>query len=236
MRPFPTLRNPRPRFLDVARMRETRPPLPSSALHPSGDNRPDVGRLSARCAHLCIDMQRMFAEPTAWQTAWMPRVLPRVRRLAEAHPERTIFTRFIPAEHPGEGRGTWASYYERWSSMTRERLAPEMIELVSDLARLVPPAQVVDKHVYSPWLGTGLDAQLQDRGVDTLIVTGAETDVCVLAAVLGGVDRGYRILLATDALCSSCDEAHDAMLVMYRMRYGHQVVTLSTAAILERWT
>jgi nicotinamidase-related amidase len=119
--------------------------------------------------------------------------------------------------------------------MTRAHLAPEMIDLVPDLARLAPPAEVIDKSVYSPWLETGLDDRLQGRGVDTLIVTGAETDVCVLAAVLGGVDLGYRIVLATDGLCSSCDEAHDALLLMYRMRYGHQVETMTVAEILDRW-
>ena len=180
-------------------------------------------------------MQRMFAETTDWQTPWMNRVLPQVCRLAATHPERTVFTRFIPAARPGEGRGTWATYSRRWAGMTRERLDPGLIDLVPDLARLAPPAEIVDKTVYSPWLETGLDARLKARGVDTLIVTGAETDVCVLAAVLGGVDLGYRIVLATDALCSSCDEAHDALLLMYRMRYGHQVETMTTAEILDRW-
>ncbi|WP_281407382.1 isochorismatase family cysteine hydrolase [Methylobacterium sp. P1-11] len=206
---------------------------------PTEGHRPEApspgGSLGKGCVHLCVDMQRMFAEPTDWQTPWMNRVLPQVCRLAAAHPERTIFTRFIPAARPGEGRGTWSSYSQRWATMTRERLAPEMIDLVPDLARLAPAAEVVDKTVYSPWLETDLDARLRARDVDTLIVTGAETDVCVLAAVLGGVDLGYRIVLATDALCSSCDEAHDALLLMYRMRYGHQVETMSTAEILDRW-
>ena len=193
------------------------------------------GALGRGCVHLCVDMQRMFAETTDWQTPWMNRVLPQVCRLAAAHPERTVFTRFIPAARPGEGRGTWATYSRRWAGMSRERLDPGLIDLVPDLARLAPPAEIVDKTVYSPWLETGLDARLKARGVDTLIVTGAETDVCVLAAVLGGVDLGYRIVLATDALCSSCDEAHDALLLMYRMRYGHQVETMTTAEILDRW-
>jgi hypothetical protein len=35
------------------------------------------------------------------------------------------------------------------------------------------------------------------------------------------------LVLATDGLCSSCDEAHDALLLMYRMRYGHQVETMT---------
>lgn len=208
--------------------------------HPSTDSpRPEPetagGTLGRGCVHLCVDMQRMFAEPTDWQTPWMNRVLPHVCRLAATHPERTVFTRFIPAARPGEGRGTWATYSRRWAGMTRERLDPGLIDLVPDLARLAPPAEIVDKTVYSPWLETGLDARLRARGVDTLIVTGAETDVCVLAAVLGGVDLGYRIVLATDGLCSSCDEAHDALLLMYRMRYGHQVETMTTAEILDRW-
>lgn len=191
--------------------------------------------MSPDCVHLCVDMQRMFAEPTEWQTEWLPRVLPRVVKIVAAHPERTVFTRFIPARHPGEGRGTWAAYYERWASMTLERLAPGMVEIVPQLARFAPPAEVVDKFVYSPWLGTDLDERLRARGVDTLVVTGSETDVCVLSTVLGGVDLGYRIVLVTDALCSSCDEAHDAMLTMYHSRYGQQVETATTEELLRRW-
>mgnify|MGYP002653434340 CR=1 FL=1 len=45
---------------------------------------PEGERLGARCAHLCVDMQRLFADDTEWRTPWMPRVLPRVTRIAEA--------------------------------------------------------------------------------------------------------------------------------------------------------
>lgn len=66
------------------------------------------GALTSSCAHLCVDMQRLFYEPTDWRIEWMARVAPSVGRLVEHRPERTIFTRFIPAERPGEGRGAWA--------------------------------------------------------------------------------------------------------------------------------
>jgi hypothetical protein len=102
---------------------------------------------------LCVDMQRMFAESTEWKMPWLPRVLPNIVAIGAAHPERTLFTRFIPAKTPGQAGGMWRHYYERWSSMTIERLGPEMIELVPDLARFVPPARTFDKHVYSPWRG-----------------------------------------------------------------------------------
>jgi nicotinamidase-related amidase len=191
--------------------------------------------LTERCVHLCVDMQRLFAEPTAWHTPWMERVLPVVERLAAAWPERTIFTRFIPARRPGEGHGTWRRYWERWASMTLEALPPGMTDLVPSLARLVPPAEVVDKRHYSPWLDPALDERLRARDAEALIVSGAETDVCVLATVLGAVDRGYRVVVPTDALCSSSDRTHDALLTLYRERYGQQVETATAEEILRAW-
>ncbi|ACA16864.1 isochorismatase hydrolase [Methylobacterium sp. 4-46] len=193
------------------------------------------GPLGEDAIHVCVDMQNLFARDTAWHTPWLPRVLPRVRELAARSPERTVFTRFVPARHPGEGRGTWRRYYERWSSMTIDALGEEMVELVPDLAGFAPPARVVDKHVYSPWLEPGLDHALRDLGAETLVITGGETDVCVLATVLGAVDRGYRVVLATDGLCSSCDETHDAMLTLYQQRFGQQLETATIDQILHNW-
>ena len=53
---------------------------------------------------------------------------------------------------------------------------------------------------------------LTKHRVDTLIISGGETDVCVLSTVLSAVDLGYRIILVEGALCSSSDESHDAIL------------------------
>ncbi len=191
--------------------------------------------LGASCRHLCVDMQRLFAEDTEWRTPWMPKVIPQVCRLVALHPERTVFTRFVPAERPGQGAGTWRGYYERWSGMTIERLGREMVELVPELAAFVPPAAVLDKRVYSPWHESPLHAELQRDAVDTLVVSGGETDVCVLSTVLGAIDRGYRIVIATDALCSSSDEAHDALLTVYETRYSQQVEAVATEVIVEAW-
>ena len=193
------------------------------------------GPLTKSCAHLCVDMQNLFAEDTEWHTPWLRRVLPVVERIARARPDRTIFTRFIPAERPGQGEGTWRRYWERWSSMTLEALPPGGVDLVAPLAELVPPAEVFDKRVYSPWVEPGLHDRLRARGVDTLVITGAETDMCVLAAVLGAVDRGYRVVVPTDAICSSSDRMHDALLTLYRERYGQQVETVPSEEILRGW-
>lgn len=185
--------------------------------------------------HLCVDMQRMFAESTEWKMPWLPRVLPNIVSLTAARPEFTIFTRFIPADRPGQGVGMWRRYYERWASMTIDRIGATMVGLVPELAEFVPPAKIFDKHVYSPWAGSDLHLQLRGAGVDTVIITGGETDVCVLSTMLGAIDWGFRVILVQDALCSSADETHDAMMNIYMSRFGEQVETVTTATLLESW-
>ena len=39
----------------------------------------------------------------------------------------------------------------------------------------------------------------------------------------------------TDALCSSADETHDAMMNVYTNRFGEQVETVTTDTLLESW-
>ncbi|ODT05969.1 MAG: cysteine hydrolase [Kaistia sp. SCN 65-12] len=191
------------------------------------------GPLGANWVHLCIDMQRMFAEPTEWHAPWVGRVLPEVVQLVEMGPERTVFTRFIPPRSADEVGGTWRRYYQRWAAMTGEQLDPAMLELIPALALHVPPARVLDKPIYSPWLGSRLHGDLMAAGVDTVVISGAETEVCVMAAVIGAIDLGYRVIIATDAICSSADSTHDAMGHIYDSRFGMQVETAEVVEIVE---
>jgi nicotinamidase-related amidase len=43
--------------------------------------------------------------------------------------------------------------------------------------------------MYSPWTEGRLD-ELMAAQFDTLVITGGETDMCVLATVLGAIERG----------------------------------------------
>jgi len=191
--------------------------------------------LTERTVHLCVDMQRIFSSEGPWPTPWMERVLPVVADIAGRFPERTVFTRFITPERPAAMPGMWRHYYERWRETTRERIDPGLLDLMPPLKRLAPPATVIDKTRYSGFAEAQLAAHLSDRGADGLIVTGSETDVCVLATVLGAVDLGYRVIVVRDAICSSSDEGHDALLKVYHRRYSEQIETASAQEVLRRW-
>jgi nicotinamidase-related amidase len=181
-------------------------------------------------------MQRIFSAEGPWATPWMQRVLPVVVEIATRHPERTVFTRFIPPQRPQDMPGMWQSYYRRWQESTRERIDPALLELLPDLARFCPPAVVINKARYSGFAEPYLLAHLHERAADGLVVTGSETDVCVLATVLGAVDLGYRVIVVTDAVCSSSDEGHDALLEVYHRRYAEQIETAKAETVLGLWS
>ena len=103
------------------------------------------------------------------------------------------------------------------------------------LAALCPPAAVIDKTRYSGFAEPKLLAHLREREADALIISGSETDVCVLATVLSAVDLGYRVIVIRDAVCSSSDEGHDMLMRLYHTRFSEQIETADAATILSRW-
>ncbi|MDQ6869960.1 MAG: cysteine hydrolase [Pseudomonadota bacterium] len=120
----------------------------------------------------------------------MKTVLPRVAAIAKRFPERTIFTRFIPPQKPEDMPGMWRRYYEN-GGRRRENISTHDCWTSCRLFQIwLPTALVIDKPVYSAFAGHQLHHELMRRRSDTLILTGAETDVCVLSTALGAIDHG----------------------------------------------
>jgi nicotinamidase-related amidase len=162
----------------------------------------------------------------------MERVLPVVATLAGRHPGRTVFTRFIPPERPA--RHVAALLHALAGGDPR---IPQLGFAGADAAAgaLCPPATVIDKTRYSGFAEPRLLAHLREREADALIISGSETDVCVLATVLSAVDLGYRVIIVRDAVCSSSDEGHDMLLRLYHTRFSEQIETADADTILSRW-
>jgi nicotinamidase-related amidase len=45
----------------------------------------------------------------------------------------------------------------------------------------------------------------------------------VLSTVLDAVNIGLGVVIVEDALCSSSDAGHDALMTMYRLRFTEQI-------------
>ena len=165
----------------------------------------------------------------------MERVLPVISDIAAGHPERTVFTRFITPMRAEDRPGQWQSYYRKWQKATRSELASGQLELVYELARFAPPAAVIDKPFYSAFADTALLPYLLEKNITTLLLTGAETDVCVLSTTLSAVDLGYRVILVENALCSSSDQGHDALMTMYKTRMSEQIELVQAEELAALW-
>lgn len=79
---------------------------------------------------------------------------------------------------------------------------------------------VIDKPGKGAFYATGLHAILSGSGVDTLVVCGVTTEVCVHTTVREGNDRGYRCLVPGDACASYFPAFHTAGLAMIKAQGG----------------
>ena len=71
---------------------------------------------------------------------------------------------------------------------------------------------VVDKNASSPFNGTGIDQILRNLQLDTLVLAGMATDMCVETTARDAADRGYNVIVAEDAVATFFEEHHNAAL------------------------
>src|SRR5688500_4184857 len=79
---------------------------------------------------------------------------------------------------------------------------------------------VVDKRYYDGFNGTVLDGALRARGITTLVVTGTMTDICVLAPVVGGFNREYRMIVVGDGVATLWPGIQHAVLDILGRAYA----------------
>lgn len=91
------------------------------------------------------------------------------------------------------------------------------------------------KKRYDCFIGTDLDFTLRAHGVNTLYVTGVNTNSCVLSTVAAACSRDYAVVVVEDCVDTMDGPAlHDAALACIRTAFGF--VVASEALELEALT
>jgi ureidoacrylate peracid hydrolase len=201
----------------------------------------------ASTALLVIDMQRGFIEPgEPMEVPPAREAIPRVRTLVElfrAKNRPVVFTEFVYSEqapllvgalHPEHRRaepGTPRGFGHPSSSCHEDDPS------VATVAALAPRPDelVIRKRWYDAFAGTPLDGALRARGVDTLVVTGTMTDICVLATVVGAFNREYRVTVVEDAVATLWPEIQHASLDIIGRAYGRVVSMKEVADLVGTW-
>ena len=192
--------------------------------------------MSSSAVHVVIDMQRLFLEGTAWGSRNTQTLVAPILGLLRHRPSAAIFTRFITPRRKEDAPGTWSYFYDHWPSVLQDNMDPALLDLVPEFTGFVPPGEIADKFTYSAFADGDFSDRLRRRGADALIFSGVETDVCVLLTALDAVDRGYRVVIATDAVGSTVDKAHEATLDHVYPRFDKQIELASVAEIIAAWS
>jgi nicotinamidase-related amidase len=125
--------------------------------------------------------------------------------VGELHPEHR---RAAPGAPRGFGRPSSSCLAGEANVATIAELAPRPDELV------------VQKPCYDAFHGTVLDGALRARGITHLVITGTLTDICVLATVVGGFNREYRMTVVEDAVATLWPQIQEATLDIIARAYG----------------
>ena len=200
-----------------------------------------------RTALLVVDMQRAFVdEGQAMAVPPAREAVPRIQELLAIFREKglpVVFTEFtyspgapllvgeLHPEHRPAVPGASIGFGRPSSSCLA---GEDNVHVVPDLA---PRADelVVRKHYYDGFNGSVLDGALRARGVTTLVVTGTMTDICVLATVVGGFNREYRMVVVEDAVATRWPEIQRATLDIIRRAYARVVSAKEVADEMARW-
>ena len=71
---------------------------------------------------------------------------------------------------------------------------------------------VIDKNASSPFNGTGIDQLLRNLNLETLVMVGMATDMCVETTARDAADRGYNVIVVEDATATFFEHHHRAAL------------------------
>ena len=104
-----------------------------------------------------------------------------------------------------------------------------------DVLRPLEKEIVIDKPGYSAFPHTTLQQVLTKRGIETLIITGVTTEVCVSSTVRTAVDLGYRCITVSDACASGDPALHKAALTMIGVEGGIFGEVATTVSVVERF-
>lgn len=196
-----------------------------------------------RAAVVVVDVQNDFCDPAGVcgqrgsDTSAAVAMVPRLQRFLDDARAAGVMIVFIQTTHD-ETTDSPAWLARRGDA---EAGAPTPVSTCrtgtwgADFYGVVPQdgEPVVVKHRYSAFAGTNLDVVLRTAGVDSLLLTGVSTNVCVESTLRDGLFAEYRVTLVEDCAASYEPEAHVATCENVARYFG---VVATSQEISATWS
>jgi nicotinamidase-related amidase len=204
----------------------------------------------ARAALIIVDMQNDFVHPDGGfaqlareqpelkiDMPFLMDTVPQVRRLVAAfrksgrpvvHVATWLKSNYSDAQFPywramrGEHSGNRTFITEgTWGAKIVEELAPEDGE------------HIVVKKGFGGFSNTPLDTILRNMNVNTCVLTGVTTCVCVSTTVRGGNEHNYNMVIVSDGVAEVHRDTHDAELKTMQRIFADVKTTDEVMAMLN---
>jgi nicotinamidase-related amidase len=112
---------------------------------------------------------------------------------------------------------------------------------INKIVMPLPEEKIISKNEVNSFLGTGLLEYLRSKSIDTIVICGMQTHMCVEAAVRAGSDLGFKCILIHDACTTRDLQFSDKTVKAEDVHYStlstlkSYATVLSTDEFLERF-
>jgi ureidoacrylate peracid hydrolase len=208
--------------------------------HTPGGSPPGV--LSDGAALVVIDMQNDYCHEDGacnhardafpfWSGAHIAEMIPVLQGTIGAAREAGVPVVWVRSEYSawtmskrweqrGAGRPLHICRPGTWGSELHEGFEPR-----DDEPMVVKPR-------YSPFVGTEFELALRVQRIETLLITGVTTNVCVETTARDAFMRDFRVVALSDCAAAYSKEVHDASMWNIRTHFGS---VMTSAEVRRAW-
>ncbi len=188
---------------------------------------------AGRTALLVVDMQNYYCAPGFPLEVPLAReIVPNINRLARAVRAAGGTVAWIQMTAVG-ALEHWANFQTRMLTPDRQKQRLAGLYEASEGFKLLPELEVlagdmrIKKIKYSAFApgSSDLDARLKARGIDTMLITGALTNVCCESTARDAMMLDYKVIMLSDGTATLTEEEHAGALNTFMMFFGDVMST-----------
>jgi nicotinamidase-related amidase len=199
----------------------------------------------SRAALVVVDMQNDFVRvgapmevPDARATisahqrlldVWREHNAPVIYTRFIAGPRRTLMWSWSPQLEPPVC-ACWSGFRRFYADANCELDCADVIDELYPR----PEDAIIDKYGYGAFYNTSLADRLRALGLDSVVITGTVTQICVDETARGAFNYGFKALTVSDAVSSYAPDLHAATLKNLAMKFGRVASTEEVVAEVKR--
>ena len=157
-----------------------------------------------------------------------PRGIPVIYTKFLAGPERTLIWDWSPQVAPPVCC-CWKGFLRFYEDVGKELDCADIIDEIYP----EPGDPIVDKFGYGAFHNTNLDDLLKARHVESVLITGTVTQICVEETARESFKRGYPTTLVSDAVSTYAPDLQTAVLKNFAHKFGWVSTAKEVIAALE---